>query len=155
MTIFTPLGPVAVEFRGNTILRLSLRAPGSTISQKKENPEETRLRADLARYFAGEKVSFSRYPVDLSSLPEFSRQVLLATRRISYGERWSYGELARRIGRPRAARAVGQALKRNPIAIVIPCHRVIGVNGDLRGFAGGLDLKKRLLALEAGCKPRK
>ncbi len=107
-----------------------------------------RLRADLARYLAGEKVSFLRYQVDLSGLPEFSRQVLAAARRIPYGECCTYGELAEAVGRPKAARAVGQALRRNPAPIVIPCHRVVGKHGDLVGFSAGLEWKKYLLALE-------
>ena len=75
--------------------------------------------------------------------------VLEALQDIPYGETRSYGEIARRIGRPRAVRAVGAANGRNPIPIVVPCHRVIGVTGDLTGFGGGLDTKEALLRLEA------
>ena len=75
--------------------------------------------------------------------------VLEALQGIPYGETISYGEIARRIGRPRAVRAVGAANGRNPIPIVVPCHRVIGVTGDLTGFGGGLDTKEALLRLEA------
>jgi methylated-DNA-[protein]-cysteine S-methyltransferase len=87
-------------------------------------------------------------PLDLSGLSPFHRRVLQATRRIPYGRTATYRDLARRVGRPRAARAVGQAMARNPVPLVIPCHRVVAAGGGLGGFSGGLDLKRRLLALE-------
>ena len=111
-----------------------------------------RLKRDLARYFAGEEVNFLDYEVDLAEMPEFSRQVLEETRRIPYGECRSYSDVARLVGRPRAARAVGQALHRNPVAIIIPCHRVVGKDGGLRGFAGGVERKRYLLNLEVGAQ---
>jgi methylated-DNA-[protein]-cysteine S-methyltransferase len=101
----------------------------------------------IRRYFAGELTDF-----DLRLEPrgtEFQRRVWDALRAIPYGERRSYGELARSIGRPGAARAVGAANGANPIALVVPCHRVIGWNGDLAGFGGGLERKRLLLDLEA------
>jgi methylated-DNA-[protein]-cysteine S-methyltransferase len=90
-------------------------------------------------------------PLDLSDLPEFTRRVLLACRAIPFGRTRTYADLAREVGRPQAARAVGQVMRRNPMPLVIPCHRVVGSNGSLVGFAGGaraLDLKASLLALE-------
>jgi methylated-DNA-[protein]-cysteine S-methyltransferase len=78
----------------------------------------------------------------------FQLEVLRALQKVSYGETISYGDLARRIGRPKASRAVGMANARNPLPIVIPCHRVIGSNGSLVGFGGGLDIKQKLLDLE-------
>lgn len=104
-------------------------------------------RAQIDAYFAGELTEF-----DLPLAPEttpFQGRVLSALRKVPYGATVSYGELARRVGNPRASRAVGMANGRNPIPIVIPCHRVIGANGDLTGFGGGLATKRRLLALEA------
>jgi methylated-DNA-[protein]-cysteine S-methyltransferase len=88
------------------------------------------------------------YPLDLTDATPFQRAVWAAMRTIPYGETQSYQWIARRIGRPRAARAVGNACGRNPVAIVQPCHRVVGYDGKLGGFSGGLDLKKALLKLE-------
>ena len=100
----------------------------------------------LTEYFDGSRKQF-----DLELNPsgtEFQVQVLDELRKIPYGTTVSYGEIARRIGRPRAVRAVGAANGRNPIPIVIPCHRVIGADGDLTGFGGGLPTKEALLRLE-------
>ncbi len=101
----------------------------------------------LREYFAGERREFD-LPLKLEGT-EFQVSVLEALRGIPYGETVSYGEIAKRIGRPRAVRAVGAANGRNPIPIVVPCHRVIGSTGDLTGFGGGLDTKEALLRLEA------
>lgn len=103
-------------------------------------------RKQLTAYFAGELTDF-----DLRLRPggtDFQLQVLDELQKIPYGTTTSYGTIAQRIGRPKAVRAVGAANGRNPIPIVIPCHRVIGSNGDLTGFAGGLPIKKALLRLE-------
>jgi methylated-DNA-[protein]-cysteine S-methyltransferase len=120
-------------------------------------PAESSLRAEapfreaiaqLEAYFAGALRRF-----DLPLAPEgtpFQREVWSALTAIPYGETVSYGELARRLGRPAASRAVGAANGQNPIPIVIPCHRVIGADGSLTGFGGGLAIKRRLLDLEAG-----
>lgn len=105
-------------------------------------------RRQLTEYFAGERDSF-----DLPTRPagtEFQRRVYDELTRIPYGTTISYGELAARIGRPKAVRAVGAANGRNPIPIVIPCHRVIGSDGQLTGFGGGLPVKRALLELEFG-----
>ena len=101
----------------------------------------------LREYFAGERREFD-LAVKLTGT-EFQVRVLEALQDIPYGETASYGEIARRIGRPKAVRAVGAANGRNPIPIVVPCHRVIGSTGDLTGFGGGLDTKEALLRLEA------
>ena len=101
----------------------------------------------LREYFDGERREFD-LPLRLGGT-EFQVSVLEALQEIPYGETTSYGEIARRIGRPKAVRAVGAANGRNPIPIVVPCHRVIGSTGDLTGFGGGLDTKEALLRLEA------
>ena len=101
----------------------------------------------LETYFAGERDRFD-LPLAPAGTP-FQREVWSTLRSIPYGETVSYGELARRLGRSNAYRAVGAANGRNPIPIVIPCHRVIGSDGSLTGFGGGLAIKRRLLALEA------
>lgn len=109
-------------------------------------------RSQLAEYFAGERLAFD-LPLAAAGTP-FQRSVWSALSAIEYGEVISYGELARRIGNPRAVRAVGLANGRNPISIVVPCHRVIGANGTLTGYGGGLERKRWLLALEASKSAR-
>ncbi len=105
------------------------------------------LTSDLIRYISGEVVDFSGYQIDLSHLTDFEQSVLCKTRKIGYGSMTTYSELARAIGRPKAARAVGNALRKNPVPIVIPCHRVVAQNG-IGGYVLGVDLKRRLLELE-------
>ncbi|MCP5089851.1 MAG: methylated-DNA--[protein]-cysteine S-methyltransferase [Gammaproteobacteria bacterium] len=104
-------------------------------------------RRQLEEYFTGSRKDFD-LPLRLNGT-EFQVKVLKALQKIPYGETVSYGEIARRIGKPKAMRAVGAANGRNPIPIVVPCHRVIGSGGDLTGFGGGLDTKEALLRLEA------
>jgi methylated-DNA-[protein]-cysteine S-methyltransferase len=108
----------------------------------------TDVQAQLREYFAGERVAFET-PLALQGTP-FELQVWRALTDIPYGETVSYGEIARRIGQPSAARAVGLANGRNPIAVIVPCHRVIGANGTLTGYGGGLERKRLLLELEQG-----
>ncbi len=117
--------------------------PDWIFNEKKLEAACTQLR----EYFAGERREFD-LAIKLTGT-EFQVSVLEALQDIPYGETTSYGEIARRIGRPRAVRAVGAANGRNPIPIVVPCHRVIGSTGDLTGFGGGLDTKEALLRLEA------
>lgn len=105
------------------------------------------VRAQLAEYFAGERTAF-HLPLVMDGTP-FQQRVWAALREIPYGETRSYGELARRVGRPEAARAVGLANGRNPISVIVPCHRVIGADGSLTGFGGGIERKRTLLALES------
>ena len=105
----------------------------------------------LTEYFAGQRTEFT-----LTLQPagtDFQLQVLNALQQIPYGTTCSYSDIARRIGKPRAVRAVGAANGRNPIPIIIPCHRVIGASGDLTGFGGGLPAKEALLRLEFENKP--
>lgn len=123
-------------------------------AQRQEDPEAETVRllrrtaAELDEYFAGKRRDFT---VPLAPRgTEFQRRVWEALRCIPYGQTRTYGEIARAIGAPRACRAVGMANNRNPIAILIPCHRVIGCNGSLTGYAAGIAAKERLLALERG-----
>src|SRR3954449_10842105 len=106
------------------------------------------VRWQLAQYFAGERTAFD-LQLDPAGTP-FQRAVWDALLEIPYGETTSYGELARRLGRPAASRAVGLANGRNPISIVVPCHRVVGASGSLTGYGGGIDRKRFLLELESG-----
>jgi methylated-DNA-[protein]-cysteine S-methyltransferase len=104
--------------------------------------------AELNEYFAARRTVFD-IPLVLEGAP-FEREVWHALREIPYGETVSYGEIARRVNQPSAARAVGLANGRNPIAVIVPCHRVIGADGTLTGYGGGLERKRLLLELEQG-----
>jgi methylated-DNA-[protein]-cysteine S-methyltransferase len=116
------------------------RAVSRVIEQAREQIEE---------YFAGARQIFS-IALNLGGTP-FQRQVWDQLRQIPFGEAWTYGDLARRLGLPPgASRAVGGANGRNPVAIIVPCHRVIGGDGELTGYAGGVDRKRHLLTLEGG-----
>lgn len=106
----------------------------------------------LEQYFAGQRREFG-LPTDLSTATDFQRQVLTAIGEIPPGEVRTYGQIAEAVGKPNAARAVGQALASNPIPIVLPCHRVLASDGTLGGYAGGLARKRRLLQLEGAALP--
>ena len=138
----TPFGPMALEGEA-ALTRLWL--PG-TLPDLAGRGEETPLlraaREELLAYFAGE-------PLEAAGT-DFQRSVWEALRAIPYAQTRTYGEIAAAVGRPKAVRAVGQANHVNPLPIFIPCHRVVGKGGALTGYAGGLDLKRALLALESG-----
>ncbi|MGH3071948.1 MAG: methylated-DNA--[protein]-cysteine S-methyltransferase [Gaiellaceae bacterium] len=104
-------------------------------------------RRQLDEYFAGERSSFE-LDVDVRGAAPFARHVLDELAHVPYGQTTTYGALAAKVGAPRAARAVGTVMNRNPIPIVLPCHRVVGANGSLTGYGGGLDVKEHLLRLE-------
>jgi O-6-methylguanine DNA methyltransferase len=106
-----------------------------------------RAREELSEYFQGKRAFFS-VPVDLSEAPDFQKKVLAAARRIPFGEVRPYAWVAQRIGHPRAVRAVGTALGRNPVPFIVPCHRVLQTGGGLGGYLFGTDVKSRLLSLE-------
>ena len=107
----------------------------------------TAVRRELDEYFSGARTTFD-VDVDVATVPAFQQSVLRELARVPYGEVTTYGALAGRIGKPRAARAVGGALNRNPVPIILPCHRVVGASGSLVGYAGGLERKQALLKLE-------
>lgn len=147
----SPIGPLllAGDERGLHLVhfvsgRHSKSAPAAWVEEKDPFKEAIR---QLKAYFAGELTEFE-LPLVLEGT-EFQLLVWRNLQTIPYGETVSYGQLAKRIGNPDAARAVGLANGSNPIPIIIPCHRVIGSNGDLTGFGGGLPTKKKLLALES------
>jgi methylated-DNA-[protein]-cysteine S-methyltransferase len=146
----SPLGPLLLAANDQGLRRIDFvdgrRAEAPPISDWVDHPVLEETIRQLHAYFAGELEIF-----DLPIAPEgtpFQQNVWRHLRAIPYGETISYGELACRIGSPRASRAVGLANGSNPIPIVIPCHRVIGSNGKLTGYGGGLPLKEKLLALE-------
>ena len=145
MIIDSPIGPLTLVERDGALARLAFGAHGES---SPPTPLLIRAAEQLHEYFAGERRSF-----DVPLAPagtEFQLACWRALAEIPYGETRSYGEQARRIGRPDRARAVGAANGANPIAIILPCHRVIGADGSLVGFGGGLETKRRLLDLEAG-----
>lgn len=125
---------------------------GGAIEEKSSLPLLSSLAEELTDYFAGDRSSFSS-PVDLRFTTPFQQAVLLAALEIPYGETRSYGELAASLGRPGASRAVGGALSRNPISILVPCHRVLGARGRLGGYTGGVHIKEYLLELEGALRP--
>jgi methylated-DNA-[protein]-cysteine S-methyltransferase len=145
MRFETPFGPARVSVDANgAVTEFSFRDGG----------EGTGFNAEVARqieeFFAGTRQDF-----DFRLAPkgtEFQKRVWAELVKIPFGETISYGELARRIGNPAASRAVGRANGTNPIAVIVPCHRVIGTNGKLTGYGGGIDLKEKLLAWERGLK---
>ncbi|MGE5181579.1 MAG: methylated-DNA--[protein]-cysteine S-methyltransferase [Acidobacteriota bacterium] len=142
----SPFGTLHLCARGDELVALALPdrpAPGAPSGG---SAVLARTARQLDEYFAGKRRDF-----DLPLAPEgtaFQQRVWRELVKIPYGETWSYGELARAIGRPAAARAVGAANGKNPIAIIVPCHRVIGANGTLVGYGGGLPVKSWLLAHE-------
>jgi methylated-DNA-[protein]-cysteine S-methyltransferase len=153
MTLFTilesPIGPLSVarDGRGGAITDLHFFARTKDGWQRDDSAFDD-VATQLREYFAGTRREF-----DLPLAPsgtEFQRSVWNVLRAIPYGRTWSYLDVANAIGKPSACRAVGAANGANPLPIVVPCHRVIGANGSLTGFGGGIDVKKRLLALEGG-----
>jgi len=154
-TIESPIGPLTLVARDGVLTHVSMH------EQRHESrpPEDAVIddawfkdvAAQLDSYFRGELSSF-----DLDMNPNgtaFQRLVWAQLCEIPYGETISYGELARRVGNPKASRAVGLANGRNPIAIIVPCHRVIGANGSLTGYGGGLARKTWLLEMESNHRP--
>ncbi|HYS46159.1 MAG TPA: methylated-DNA--[protein]-cysteine S-methyltransferase [Rhizomicrobium sp.] len=123
------------------------RVPLAAAGEDARHPVLREAERQLKEYFAGARTSFD-VPLDFHGT-EFQKRVWAALLTIPFGETRSYGEIARTLGKPSAMRAVGAANGRNPISIIAPCHRVIGANGQLTGFAGGLKAKAHLLALEA------
>ncbi len=140
--IETPIGPLSLQADESAVSVMRFGAGGA----QDASPLLDAAEAQLREYFAGARRTF-----DLPLAPHgtaFQQRVWTALRAIPYGETRTYGELAAAIGSPNASRAVGMANHRNPIPIIIPCHRVIGANGTLTGYAGGLEVKRKLLALE-------
>ncbi len=142
-TVEMALTTVAVTAAADAVTRIELNARGA---RAPETPFERRVASELQEFCAGQRDEFG-FRVEPVGTP-FDRLVWDAVRRIPYGATATYGQIAWSIGRPNAARAVGTANGRNPVPIVIPCHRVVGAGGKLGGYGGGLDLKRKLLNLE-------
>ncbi|MCL1888635.1 MAG: methylated-DNA--[protein]-cysteine S-methyltransferase [Kiritimatiellaeota bacterium] len=150
------IGRVGLEEEGGRVTRVWLpgRQPPPGDFDAPETPTLRAAFGELEEYFAGRRKVFG-VPLAPRGTP-FRMRVWAELRKVGFGERVSYGELARRVGSPQAARAVGGAMHNNPLAIFIPCHRVVGSNGGLTGFAGGLPMKEKLLRIEkkAAATPR-
>jgi methylated-DNA-[protein]-cysteine S-methyltransferase len=146
----SPLGPLTLRARDGVLSGLYMvdHRHGPTLEGLGERVADAApgAREQLAAYFAGELREFD-VEVDLRGTP-FQQRVWAALRTIPYGQTWSYGELAVVIGQPTAVRAVGLANGKNPVSIIVPCHRVVGANGSLTGYGGGMERKHALLTLE-------
>lgn len=150
--IDSPYGPLTLVATDGVLSGLYMtdqrhRPPEETFGARDDTPFGETI-DQLKAYFAGELKEFD-LPLRLHGTP-FQRTVWEQLPHIPYGETWSYGELADALGNPKASRAVGLANGRNPVGIIVPCHRVVGANGSLTGYGGGLDRKKRLLDFERG-----
>jgi methylated-DNA-[protein]-cysteine S-methyltransferase len=148
-TVDSPIGPLTLMARDGNLTHLVMQdqahATTAPAGSTRDDDAFTGVAAQLDEYFAGERTTFD-VPMRVDGT-DFQRRVWTELCGIPYGETISYGELARRVGRPKGPRAVGQANGRNPIAIIVPCHRVLASNG-IGGYGGGLTCKRALLALE-------
>ncbi|WP_275462175.1 methylated-DNA--[protein]-cysteine S-methyltransferase [Streptomyces noursei] len=149
----TPVGPLTLVADGDALTGLYMtdqrhRPPQENFGPPADptEPPFARTITQLGAYFRGELTAFD-LPLALHGTP-FQRRVWAALCTIPYGETLSYGQLAEQLGNPAASRAVGLANGRNPVGIIVPCHRVVGANGSLTGYGGGLDRKRRLLTFE-------
>lgn len=141
-TLPSPIGPLAIQSREDgTLLRLEFGERGTD-----PVPENCEISTQLEEYFAGKRREFD-LKIELDGTP-FQKEVWKKLLEIPFGETRTYAQIARQLGNPSACRAVGRANGLNKIAIVVPCHRVIGTSGKLVGFAGGLDAKELLLGIE-------
>jgi methylated-DNA-[protein]-cysteine S-methyltransferase len=141
-------GLVAILWENDNPRRVRL----GELAEDEKHPILLETERQLGEYFKGKRKSFS-LPLDIRGT-QFQKNVWEALLAIPFGETRSYGQLAKQLGNPKATRAVGAANGRNPISIIVPCHRVIGSSGKLTGFAGGLDRKALLLDLERNIRPR-
>ena len=158
----SPFGPVYVALGEEGVCRVSLGGDTETFLSQFNSPARPRrdptalapVIAQLREYFSGGRVRFD-LPLDLSSVTPFQRQALEIIREIPAGTVWTYRQVAQAMGAPKASRAVGQAMARNPIPIIVPCHRVIASDGSLGGYGAGegLTTKRQLLEFEGALKP--
>jgi methylated-DNA-[protein]-cysteine S-methyltransferase len=154
-TIESPIGELLLVGDDEALRGLYMqegRKPGMALPGWRREPGAfAAVETQLNEYFAGRRTSFD-LPLEPAGT-SFQLRVWRELLEIGYGETVSYGELARRIGRPAAARAVGAANGSNPISVIVPCHRLVGADGALTGYGGGVDRKRQLLDLEAGRGP--
>jgi methylated-DNA-[protein]-cysteine S-methyltransferase len=146
--VSSPVVDLAVTVQDGAVTEIRLHGRGTRLP---ETPLEQQVAHELSQYLAGARSRFS-FAVSPTGTP-FERRCWNALVDIPYGETRTYGEIAKTVGNPKGARAVGSANHKNPIPIVIPCHRVVATGGGLGGYGGGLELKRRLLALEQTHRP--
>lgn len=160
--IETEIGPIGLAWSAEGLTRLQLPEKNRDATERRllkrcadvefasAHAAPPNIANFLARYAAGERVDFSAVPLDLTGIDDFGQSIYRATRAVAWGETTTYGALAKQVGAPDAARAVGGAMGRNPLPIIIPCHRVLASGGKSGGFSafGGVLTKERLLALE-------
>ena len=163
----TALGVCGIAWNDGGVVGVHLPARDAAatrmrLEQKFRDARESEPSVEVARtierivaLLRGERVDLSTVPLDMTGIAKFDREVYVAAREIPAGVTRTYGEIAKRLGRPEAARDVGVALARNPFAIVVPCHRVVAANGKTGGFSagGGVATKLKLLAIEGGMGP--
>lgn len=137
---FSPLGLTGLNFPGFE--------REAALAEARTQTPDPQIVSRLTAYFKGEKVGFGEFCLDWTGASAFCRLVWQEAREIPWGKTLTYGEIARKIGRPGAARAVGQAMRINPLPVIVPCHRVLGKNERLTGFALGLAWKEKLLQIE-------
>lgn len=151
----SPVGEVRIVEEGGFLIRVCLDAPdGGDFKACSESLLTKKAVKQLSEYFFGKRKRFE-LPIAFKNATPFRQKVWHALLQIPYGEMRTYGDIASEIGDPKAARAVGSAVHDNPLLIIVPCHRVIGANGRLTGFAAGLDAKRFLLELESENKPER
>ncbi len=154
-TFDSPIGELLLAGEGSTLTRLSMQSAPRPVAigprWRRQDEPFAAVRDQLEQYFDGSRHTFE-VELALAGNP-FELKVWNALLEIPYGETVSYGQLATGLGAPAAARAVGLANARNPVALIVPCHRVIGADGTLTGYGGGLERKRFLLELEAGVLP--
>jgi methylated-DNA-[protein]-cysteine S-methyltransferase len=163
----TAVGPCGVAWRAAGLAGLLLpdRSADATAARLRTRSPDARpgtpppaveqAIAAIVSLLRGARTDLSFITLDMTGVPPFHRRVYEAARAIPAGETWAYGDLARRVGAPGAARAVGQALGRNPFALIVPCHRVVAASGAMHGFTapGGVTTKQRLLEIEGALAP--
>lgn len=140
----SPFGPIRMDYEGEVLVRLRTVEPTVQTGERTELTD--RAMDQLREYFSGQRKQFE-LPYELRGT-EFQKKVWAALEAIPYGQTRSYREIAQAVGNPKAVRAVGAANGKNPMWVVVPCHRVIGADGGLTGYAGGVELKRALLELE-------
>lgn len=153
ITVDSPLGPLTLVADGDAVVGIYMAGQAHRPSDERlgqpapdDDPTLRAVADELAQYFTGERTTFTVPTRAVGTA--FQHAVWDAIAEIPYGETATYTELAHQLGRPTATRAVGAAVGRNPLSVVVPCHRVIGASGGLTGYAGGLERKRTLLALE-------
>ena len=143
-TFESPIGTLYLIFTGKVLSEISLKKPSEIVRKGELSPL---IKKELRAYFENGKEEFTQKTAFIKGT-EFDRKVWLTLKEVPYGETRTYRWLAERIGKPSACRAVGQALSRNPIPIIFPCHRIIKSDGSIGGYSSGIDIKRRLLEFE-------